>query len=77
MRDRRGSPGFAHEAQTALLVGELVGGEHLQRDGALELLVLGPADDTHPALADPVEDAEVGEAFAGLERHRPGTPSPT
>jgi len=48
-------------ALTALVVGELLWRQNLERDHALELLVLGPVDDTHPAFADAVEARRRGQ----------------
>ena len=41
-----------NEALLALRIGDLVMGEHLDRDGAIEMCVVCLVDDTHPALAE-------------------------
>jgi len=41
----------------------------LQRDVALEAGVFGLPDDTHPALADLLDQAVVQQLLSGLNRH--------
>ena len=41
------------------------GYKKLERDGAIELLVDGFVDDTHPALAKLFEDFVMGDGLAG------------
>jgi len=43
--------------------------EDFQRDVAPELLVPGAPDDTHPSLADLLDQLVAGERLARLERH--------
>jgi hypothetical protein len=52
-------PRLTLETHAALRIGSHRLGQHLQRDMALELRVLGLPDDTHPAFADLLEQAVV------------------
>ncbi len=61
MQPRRGS-GLNVESAQVLLVGPEPRMHHLQRDPALERLVLGLVDHPHPAAADPSEDLVVAQA---------------
>lgn len=53
--------GLAQEALPPALVAGELGGQHLERDAALEAGVAGAVDDAHPAFAQLLEDLEVGE----------------
>ena len=55
---------FAAEALARRVVGQRAGGQDLQRDVAVEPLVVGAIDDAHAAFADLLEDAVVAEGLA-------------
>src|SRR5262245_16425210 len=56
-----GGTRLAQKPGTPIFVGDDVRGENLQRNRTPQVLVLGPEDHTHPALADFGEDSEVGK----------------
>ena len=65
-------------AQTSLggIAGESAGPKYFERDVAIEALVVGAKDDTHPTFANFLEDAIVSECLANhgdarmLQRNR-------
>src|SRR6185503_14004812 len=59
---------FAVEAAAGAVVSEHAGRQHLQRDVAIEMLVVGAVDDTHPAGADLFEHAEMRQRLRD-QRH--------
>ncbi len=63
--DRRGGLGFLHEPAAAIGVVDQILGQDLERDVAVETRVGGPVDDTHPAAADLLGDAVLGQRAAG------------
>ena len=54
LRDRAG---FAHEALHGFLVADLGAADSLYGDVAVEIDIMGPVDDAHPALAEAFDDA--------------------
>ncbi len=63
--------GFALEARQPLGVLAEARRQDLQRDGAIERRVERLPDDTHPALAELLDEAVVQQVRAGFERHQP------
>ncbi len=64
MVERRGGARLALEALERRGILRELGREELDGDLAAETRVLGAVDDTHPAFADLVEDAVVGDGLA-------------
>ncbi len=64
-----GGFGLALETLAGLVIAQKVRREEFQRDGAVELGVLGLIDDTHPAFAELGGDLVVRN---GLADHRAG-----
>jgi hypothetical protein len=64
MVDRRGHARFALEALAKLGIAGMVAGDHLQRDGALEVQLHGAIDDAHPAACDDLFDAAAAQQVA-------------
>ena len=60
----RGRLGFALETAECLRVFGYVVGQELEGHKAIELHVLGLVDHTHPAAAQLLDDAVMGEGFA-------------
>ncbi len=58
----RRDPRLPQEARPELGLPREVSGEHLERDGPLEVLVVGGVDDGHPPAAELVVDAVLGDA---------------
>ncbi len=66
---RREQLRLALEARQPLRILGEGGGQDLDRHLAVERRVDRPPDDTHPALADLVDDAVVQQGLAGLDGH--------
>ena len=64
MVERGGGAGLALEALERARVAGQVCREEFQRDEAAEFRVLGFVDDTHPATAEPFDDAVVRDGLA-------------
>ena len=63
-------PRLAHQAGPRLTVAQALGGERLQRDEALKLLVTGTIDDPHSARPEAADNAvAIGDALSRLQRH--------
>jgi hypothetical protein len=58
------------EAQTRLRVGDSIGRNHFDRDGAIEPGIPRAVDLTHPAAAETLVDFVGTEARPGADRHR-------
>jgi hypothetical protein len=61
MIERSQQPGFPLETGEPLRISRELGGQDLERDLTPELGVVGAIDDTHPSLAEFIDDAIVGE----------------
>ena len=65
--DRGGEPRLAHEAVAEGRVLGEVGGDQLERDGPIEVELVGPVDHAHAAAAGDAGDAVTGEYVAWVE----------
>jgi hypothetical protein len=70
VRERRHRARLALEALAQLGVAGEPLGQDLERDVAVERLVVRAVDLSHPARTEASGDAVMAEAGAGLERHR-------
>ena len=72
MIDRRDRTGLAPEAIEHLVTRGQFGGQHLDRDIAIEARVVGSVHLAHSPLPDRIEDSIDAEVATGRENHMVG-----